>query len=119
MFVLLGLVMVLSASASVESAKGNSPFSIFYRQLTWAVIGLTGLLAAARLRLVWIRRLAVPGLLLGVVAMALPFVPGLGASINDARAWISFGDFSIQPSEFLSWRWWCSPPTSSCAARTR
>jgi len=101
MFVLLGLVMVLSASASVESAKGNSPFSIFYRQLTWAVIGLTGLLAAARLRLVWIRRLAVPGLLLGVVAMALPFVPGLGASINDARAWISFGDFSIQPSEFL------------------
>ena len=50
-FVLLGLVMVLSASATVESAKGNSPYSIFNRQLTWAVIGLAGLLVGARLRL--------------------------------------------------------------------
>ena len=60
MFVLLGLVMVLSASAAVESAKGNSPYSIFNRQLTWAVIGLAGLLVGARLHLGWVRRLAIP-----------------------------------------------------------
>ena len=39
-FVMLGLVMVLSASAGVEAAKGNSPYHIFNRQATWAAIGL-------------------------------------------------------------------------------
>ena len=99
---MLGLVMVLSASATVESAKGNSPYSIFNRQLTWAVIGLAGLLVGARLRPV----LGAPvrpsrGLVVGIAAMMLPFVPGLGVTLNDARAWITFGDFSVQPSEFL------------------
>ena len=33
--------------------------------------------------------------------MCLPFVPGLGASVNGASSWIRLGGFSIQPSEFL------------------
>ena len=33
--------------------------------------------------------------------MALPFVPGVGATVNDARAWVTVGSFSLQPSEFL------------------
>jgi cell division protein FtsW len=101
MFVMLGLVMVLSASATVESNRGNSPYGIFNRQLTWAVLGLVGLLIALRLHLAWLRRLAVPGLIVGVLAMALPFVPSVGAEVNDARAWVAFGEFTFQPSEFL------------------
>ena len=31
----------------------------------------------------------------------LPFVPGVGTTVNDARAWVAFGSFSLQPSEFL------------------
>ena len=33
--------------------------------------------------------------------MALPFVPGVGTTVNDARAWVTVGSFSVQPSEFL------------------
>ena len=33
--------------------------------------------------------------------MCLPFVPGLGASINGASSWIRVGGLSVQPSEFL------------------
>ena len=47
------------------------------------------------------RRLIVPLGLLGVLAMCLPFVPGLGASINGASSWIRVGGLSVQPSEFL------------------
>ncbi len=101
MFVMLGLVMVLSASATVESNRGNSPYGIFNRQLTWAVLGLVGLLLALRVHLQWLRRLAVPGLVVGLAAMLLPFVPGIGAEVNDARAWVALGEFSFQPSEFL------------------
>ena len=34
-------------------------------------------------------------------AMMLPFVPGLGATINDANSWVRFGTFGFQPSEIL------------------
>jgi cell division protein FtsW (lipid II flippase) len=37
--------------------------------------------------------------LLGVLLLLLPIVPGLGATINGARVWISLGAFSFQPAE--------------------
>ncbi|MET0143365.1 MAG: putative peptidoglycan glycosyltransferase FtsW, partial [Ilumatobacteraceae bacterium] len=100
-FILLGLVMVLSASAGVEASRGNSPYHVFTRQVTWAGIGLVGMFVGMRMHLMWVRRLAIPLIVLGGVGMALPFVPGVGTTINDARAWVQLGSFSIQPSEFL------------------
>ena len=101
MFVMLGLVMVLSASAGVEAAKGNSPYQIFTRQVTWAAIGLVGMIVAMRINLVWLKRLAIPLTIFAGLAMLLPFVPGVGTTVNDARAWVAFGSFTLQPSEFL------------------
>jgi cell division protein FtsW len=101
MFVMLGLVMVLSSSAATEAAKGLSPYHIFNRQVLWAAIGLVGLWFAQRISLGVVRKAAIPLLGLTMTAMALPFVPGVGMTVNDARAWISVGSFSLQPSEFL------------------
>src|SRR5215207_4098357 len=47
-FVMLGLVMVLSSSAATEVGRGNSPYRIFSRQLMWAGMGFAGLLVAVR-----------------------------------------------------------------------
>jgi cell division protein FtsW len=100
-FVMLGLVMVLSASAVTEANLGNSPYRVFGRQAVWAALGLVGLVVAARVPYrVW-RRLVVPLGVLGVLAMAAPFAPGVGASVNGARSWVRVGGFSVQPSEFL------------------
>ncbi len=100
-FVMLGLVMVLSASAGVETAKGNSPYHIFNRQVSWAAIGLVGMIVAMRVHLAWIRRLAIPLAVIAAAGMALPFVPTFGLTVNEARAWVTIGAFSLQPSEFL------------------
>ena len=100
-FVMLGLVMVLSASASVEAAKGNSPYHIFNRQVTWAGIGLVGMLVGMRMHLAWVQRLAIPLFVLAGLGMALPFLPEVGSTVNDAKAWVTIGSFSLQPSEFL------------------
>jgi cell division protein FtsW len=100
-FVMLGLVMVLSASTVTEANQGNSPYRIFGRQAMWAGIGLIGLVVAAKVPYTRWRRLIVPLGLLSVLAMCLPFVPGLGASINGASSWIRVGGLSMQPSEFL------------------
>jgi len=101
LFVMLGLVMVLSASAATETADGNSAYHVFQRQVMWAGSGLVGLWFAQRINLSLVRKLAIPLLVLCGAAMALPLVPGVGTTINDARAWIIIGPFSVQPSEFL------------------
>ena len=47
------------------------------------------------------RALVIPGAVLAAGAMMLPFVPGVGATINDANSWVRFGTFGFQPSEVL------------------
>lgn len=101
MFVVLGLVMVLSASAVTQANLGNSPYAVFGRQSLWALLGVVGLLVAVRTRPSTWRRLAVPVGIVALVAMALPFAPGVGSTVNGARSWVRLGQFSVQPSEFL------------------
>ena len=100
-FVMLGLVMVLSASAVTEANRGNSPYSVFLRQATWAGLGLVGMVIVAKIPYGFWRRMTVPLVVVGIAAMLGPFAPMIGGSVNGARAWIRVGGFSVQPSEFL------------------
>lgn len=100
-FVVLGLVMVLSASAATQANVGNSPYAVFSKQALWAGCGLIGMIFATQVPYTIWKPLTIPLLILGTAAMAAPFVPGLGTPINGARSWIQFGGFSVQPSEFL------------------
>jgi cell division protein FtsW len=100
-FVMLGLVMVLSASSIQQFHRGQSPWRIFNRQAMWAGLGLLALLTCARLPYRAWRRLVTWMLVGAFVMMALPLVPGLGSEVNDAQAWVAVGPFSFQPSEFL------------------
>lgn len=98
---LLGLVMVLSATSISQFHKGNSPYRIFNRQLIWAGFGVLGLWVAARTPTRRWRPLVGPAFVLSCGLMVLPFVPGIGLQVNDARSWVAVGSFSFQPSEFV------------------
>ncbi len=99
--IMLGLVMVFSASAITSLHRGNSPWRIFNRQLLWAGFGAVAMIATARIPYHRWRRLS-PYILVGAIGlMMLPFVPGIGASVNEARAWVFIGPLGFQPSEFL------------------
>jgi cell division protein FtsW len=100
-FVMLGLVMVLSSSAANQVGNGRSPYRIFSRQLMWAGFGLVGLLVAVRVPYRRWRPLIVPIAILAAGAMALPFTSTLGGTINGASAWVTAGSLSFQPSEVL------------------
>ena len=99
--IMLGLVMVFSASAITSLHRGNSPWRIFNRQLLWAVIGGAAMVGAARVPYQSWRRYIRAGLGVAYVLMLLPFVPGLGVSVNESRAWVFIGPLGFQPSEFL------------------
>ena len=100
-FVMLGLVMVLSASSIQQFHRGFSPWRLFNRQAIWAVLGAVALWACARVPYQFWRRLVVPGLVVAVGLMLLPFVPAFGEQVNDAKAWVMLGSLSFQPSEFM------------------
>jgi cell division protein FtsW len=100
-FVMLGLVMVLSATSANEVGGTVNPYAIFTRQLVWAGLGLVGMGVAVSIPYQRWRSLVIIGAILAGGAMMLPFVPGVGATINDANSWVRFGSFGFQPSEIL------------------
>jgi cell division protein FtsW len=99
--VMLGLVMVLSASAVTEANLGHSPYRVFGRQAMWAGFGTLSLIAMVKISYRRWQRLVVPITVLGVAVMAAPFAPGIGSTVNGARSWVRIGPLSMQPSEFL------------------
>jgi len=95
---LLGLVMVTSASVSLPGYE-TTPFYFLERQLLFALIGVG--VAALTMRIptqVW-ERLGFPLLIIGLLLLLLVLVPGLGASVNGSRRWLRIGPFNFQASE--------------------
>ena len=95
--VLFGLVMVYS-STSASAALGNrSSTGYLERQCGYALVGLVLLVAASRTDFRRLRALA-PGLVVSALVACLAVLV-VGARINGARRWISFGPAAFQPSE--------------------
>ncbi|HEY8537738.1 MAG TPA: putative lipid II flippase FtsW [Steroidobacteraceae bacterium] len=98
LLLLLGLVMMTSASISVAERLAHEPFYFLERQSMGVVLGIC---AAAFMMMipsqVW-ERLALPLLLLALLLLALVLIPGIGHEVNGSRRWLRIGS-SFQPSE--------------------
>lgn len=104
LLITLGLVMVYSASiATAEAARnaGHQPAYFLLRHL--GGLGVAVIAAALAFQVpmrAWQR--AAPWLfVLGVAALALVLIPGLGREVNGARRWLALPGFNIQPSELV------------------
>jgi len=100
---LIGLVMVASASLNVAERQSGDPFFHFERQLLSALIGCAfgGIVLLVPISL-WQR--AAPVLLIGsFLLLALVLIPGLGHEVNGSRRWIRLGLLNFQPSELVRW----------------
>jgi len=98
LLVLLGLIMVFSASAVMAKDRFGSPYTFVLRQIGWACAGVLALLALMRVDYRRYKHPAVVFTLLGVTMVLLVAVLFLDRSHNTHR-WIRFGPFSFQPSE--------------------
>lgn len=99
LLVILGLIMVLSASGVHSYDEDGSPWSIFVRQLMWAALGLVACWVALRLPVRFLRATAFPVFSLTVVMLVLVLIPGIGHESNGTRGWFVIGGLSMQPSE--------------------
>ena len=101
LLLIVGLIMVMSASTVFSYRSTGSSYTLFLRQSMFAAAGVAGMLFLSRMPVAFFRRMALPAMILAFVMLLLVLVPGIGVEVNGQRNWISLGGpFRLQPSEF-------------------
>jgi cell division protein FtsW len=99
LLVVVGLLMVFSASAIMAAERFGSAYHFFFRQLIWAVVGLGLLFVFSKVDYAYFKKPWVVFGLLGLTTGLLAAVFLLDKTKGSHR-WVHFGPiFSIQPSE--------------------
>jgi cell division protein FtsW len=96
---LLGLIMVTSASISIASKNGGNPFAFLERQLVLCLIGALLATLLFCIRTEYLEKMAWPLLIAAVALLFVVLVPGLGHVVNGSRRWIRIVGFNFQASE--------------------
>lgn len=99
LLLLIGLVMVFSASSIEAALAEEAAWAPGVKQLVLACVGLVAMVVVLRLPIGLVRRWAPIGLLVVGALLLLVLVPGIGQQRNGARQWISLGFIDFQPSE--------------------
>lgn len=98
---ILGLIMVGSASISIAERELGTPFYYLWRQLLFTGMGLLAAIIVVKVPMrIW--QEAGPALMiLNLLLLLLVFIPGLGYTANGSTRWISIGSFHLQASEIV------------------
>ncbi|MGH8205358.1 MAG: putative lipid II flippase FtsW [Steroidobacteraceae bacterium] len=96
--VLLGLIMVTSASISLAGRNGE-PFAFLERQLTLAVVGTMLAALTFCIPTETLRKYSLPLMFAAAALLLAVLVPGLGHVVNGSRRWLQLAGMSFQVSE--------------------
>jgi len=108
---LVGMVMVTSASMAVAAKDFSDPFYFLERQFVFGGCGLLAAWAVTRVPADLWDKYSLALLVLGLSLLLLVLIPGLSAKINGARRWMRIGPMNFQVSELakvLVLTWVCS-----------
>ena len=98
--VVLGLIMVFSASSIHAIDTKGFALAVALRQFVFLLIGVPLAIFLARLPLQTWNILAKSGLALSIILVAIVMIPGVGKEVNGNRNWIDLKVIDIQPGEF-------------------
>jgi len=98
LLVLIGLVMVFSASAVIAKDRFGSPYYFMLKQTLWAVAGIGMMFVMMQVDYRKFRKPAIVYGSIGITTLLLILVFFLDRSHNTHR-WVKLGPFSFQPSE--------------------
>lgn len=99
LLVTFGCVMVYSASKHSAELNYNDQFFYLKKQVIGVIIGLIGLLLCSFINHKIYKKFYWLFYFIGLIFLAIVFVPGLSKTSYGATRWISLGFFTIQPSE--------------------
>lgn len=95
----IGIVFVYSASYYSAEITYHNKYFFVIKQAIGAAVGLVAMVIFARIKLDFLKKLWIIGVVVSVALLCLVFVPGIGVENYGARRWIGFGSFTLQPSE--------------------
>jgi cell division protein FtsW len=96
---LVGLVMVASASIGVSDRDLGTPFHYFQRQVAFVCLGLVAAVVAVSIPTVLWDKYSKVLMGLAFLLLLLVLVPGIGHEVNGSRRWVRLGFMNFQVSE--------------------
>ncbi|WP_128895110.1 stage V sporulation protein E [Longirhabdus pacifica] len=101
LLLLIGIVMVYSASAANAFYDYGDRFFYLKKQLIFAVLGLIAMYVMMKIDY-WTWKKYANIILIGCFALlVIVLIPGIGDVRGGARSWLGIGSFGVQPSEFM------------------
>lgn len=101
LWLILGLVVLYSASFKVAIAESGDGLFYFNRQLIGMLIGLLLMRGIVATPLRKLLKFAPLGFFLCLALIFAVQIPGVGVTLNGATRWISLGPVLLQPSELM------------------
>ncbi|MGA2208049.1 MAG: putative lipid II flippase FtsW [Acidimicrobiales bacterium] len=99
---LIGLPMVLSASAVLSVLSGASAYSLFEKQFLFLLVAaIVGLAVYWWMPMARLRRLRFVMPFGVMVLLVIVFLPGIGHDAGGSSRWIGVGPIQVQPSELM------------------
>jgi cell division protein FtsW len=98
---ILGAVMVYSASVSIAERLTGNGAHYLVRHLLSMGLGLLGMLVVMYTRVRLWEWLGPYLLLTGIALLVVVLVPGLGVHVNGSSRWLPLGFVNLQPSELV------------------
>ena len=99
--ILVGLVMVASASISIAAGEFESSLRFFWRQAAALAVGIACGTAVALIAPRYWQRFATVVLFGGIAALSAVLIPGLGLEANGAVRWLDLGIVTFHPGEAM------------------
>ena len=101
---LIGMVMVYSASIAIAEGSrnfGHNPNYFLLRHGVFLAVGLIAALAAFQVPMGNWQKMAPYLFMAGFVLIMLVLIPFIGREVNGARRWLPLGVANLQPSELM------------------
>jgi len=101
LLITIGAIMVASSSIAVAENSTNDAFYYFKRHILFIGLGSVSGVLMMNISSDWMNRLSRPVLILGLLALVLVLIPGIGVEVNGARRWINLGVSRFQVVEAI------------------
>ena len=101
---LLGLVMVYSASVTLADSPKFANYGNYFfliRHAAYLVVGLVAAIATFSVRMDTWQKYSMPLFAVSLALLALVLVPGIGKEVNGAHRWLPLRIVNFQPSELM------------------
>jgi cell division protein FtsW len=105
LLVVLGLVMIYSASSIVALKKFGDTSHYLKKQVFCIIMGFGCVVLTRAIPYKWYKDQVRWMLLVTLTALLLVLIPGVGAEINNARRWFQLKILLLQPAEYAKVVW--------------